>query len=413
MVKRKGRVPVDSLVSLTPFLTVGPSRLPPEDVEALYVHVPFCFHKCHYCDFYSITKQTPERMDHFVDLVLAEADQWTAAWPANTPRPRTIFFGGGTPSLLPPESMRRLLTGLRLRFDLSSVQEWTIEINPATADRGYCQMLRECGVDRLSFGAQSFRPDELATLERHHDPQDVPRSIELARRAGFSRLNLDLIYAVPGQDLESWSSSLEQAIALGTEHLSCYGLTYEPNTPMGVKHRLGTIRAVDESIELKMLHHTRQRLTEAGLPPYEISNYSRPGRECRHNLVYWTGGNYLGLGPSAASHLAGRRWRNRPHLGEWEQAVSSGRLATTDLEQLTPPQRAGELAMLMLRLQRGINFEQFNRRTGHLPAELFSDVLERLEQIGMIRTDADAVRLTDAGLNVADAVAAEFLNSPS
>ena len=406
-------MPVDSVQSLTPFLTLDPSALPAADVEALYVHVPFCFHKCHYCDFYSITRQTPERMDRFVDLILSEAAQWTAVRPPESLRPRTIFFGGGTPSLLPIDSMRRLLIGLRERFDLSRVEEWTIEVNPATADGGYCRMLRELGVDRLSFGAQSFRPEELATLERHHDPQDVPRSIDLARRAGFPRLNLDLIYAVPGQDLESWASSLEQAIALGTEHLSCYGLTYEPNTPMGVKHRLGAIKAVEDSVELQMLHHTRRRLSEAGLPPYEISNYSRPGRECRHNLVYWMGGNYLGLGPSAASHLSGRRWRNRPHLGEWEQAVSSGRLPATDLEQLNPLQRAGELAMLMLRLSHGIDFGQFARRTGFSPAELFSDVLDRLERIGMIRTHADAIRLTEAGLNVADAVSAEFLATPT
>jgi oxygen-independent coproporphyrinogen-3 oxidase len=274
-------------------------------------------------------------------------------------------------------------------------------------------MLREHGVDRLSFGAQSFKPAELAALERHHDPSDVPRSVELARRAGFSRLNVDLIYAVPGQDLASWSYSLEQAIELGTTHLSCYGLTYERNTPMGVKKRLGTIRPVDDEVELEMLHHTRQRLIELGMPPYEISNYSRPGEECRHNVVYWTGGNYLGLGPSAASHLSGWRWRNRPHLGEWEQAIDGGAIPALDVEQLSPLHRAGELAMLMLRLSRGIDFADFFDCTGFSARALFADPINRLAPPGLIRIDSDAIRLTDRGLNVADAVSSEFLDPPS
>lgn len=351
-------------------------------------------------------------MERFVDLVLREAEQWGRARPAESLRPRTVFFGGGTPSLLPVEAMRRLLTGLRDVFDLSGAREWTIEVNPATADESYCRMLRESGVDRLSFGAQSFRPDELKCLERHHDPEDVPRSIDLARRAGFRRLNVDLIYAIPDQDLSSWSASLEQSIGLGTPHLSCYALTYEPNTPMGVKKRLGVIRPVDDDAELAMLHHTRRRLTEAGLAPYEISNYSVPGEECRHNLVYWTGGNYLGLGPSAASHIEGWRWRNRPHLGEWERSVIAGALPAADIEQLSPSRRAGELAMLMLRLSRGLHFGDFAARTGWDANRLFAEEIERLSRLGLLEVDNTAVRLTPSGLNVADAISAEFLDPP-
>src|SRR5688500_13701318 len=190
-----------------------PGALPTGAVEGLYVHVPFCFHKCHYCDFYSITRQTPDRMERFVDRILIEAGQWnTASGPVV--QPRTVFFGGGTPSLLPIEAMRRLIKGLRERFDFSELTEWTIECNPATVDLAYCQTLRESGIDRLSFGAQSFHRPDLVALERHHDPDDVPRSLESARKAGFSRLNLDLIFAIPGQTLDSWSRTLETAIAL-------------------------------------------------------------------------------------------------------------------------------------------------------------------------------------------------------
>jgi oxygen-independent coproporphyrinogen III oxidase len=392
-----------------PVPQIDPAALPAVAIEALYVHVPFCFHKCHYCDFYSITRQTPQRMEHFVELVLAEAEQWVNVRPAELFQPRTIFIGGGTPSLLPIGAMERLLTGLRSRLDFSRVEEWTIEVNPATADEEYCRMLRANGADRLSFGAQSFLPRELATLERHHDPADVPRSIGLARRAGFTRLNLDLIYGIPGQDLASWSHSLEQAIALQTPHLSCYGLTYEPNTPMGVKKRLGSVRAIDEDLELQMLHHTRLRLKELNMPAYEISNYATANEKCRHNLVYWTGGNYVGLGPSAASHLTGHRWRNSPHLGEWEKAIANKTLPACDVEQLSPSRRAGELAMLMLRLTRGINFAEFTVRTGYSAQDLYAEPLGRLSKLQLVHVDSMAIQLTDAGINVADAVAAEFL----
>jgi oxygen-independent coproporphyrinogen-3 oxidase len=389
-------------------LPLVPTELPLQDIEALYVHVPFCFHKCHYCDFYSITGQSSERMDRFVELLLSEAAVWQRR-ASGIFRPRTIFFGGGTPSLLPLAAMRRLLVELRAIFDLSAVEEWTVEVNPATAEGDYCRMLREHGVDRLSFGAQSFHRGELAMLERHHDPDDVPRSLELARSAGFDRLNLDLIYAIPGQDLASWRASLDAALALGIRHISCYGLTYEPNTPMAVKKRQGLFKTVEEETELAMFRYTRSRLAEAGLPAYEISNYAQIGQECRHNLVYWSGGNYLSLGPSAASHVAGTRWRNRPHLAEWERAVEAGDIPAIDVERLTPMQRAGELAWLMLRLERGLNFADFADRTGLDGRTHFSDPLTRFVPAGLLRIDPDAIRLTPRGLELADALASEFL----
>ena len=383
--------------------------MPACDVQGLYVHIPFCFHKCHYCDFYSITRQTPERMSHFVDLILIEADRWRDLTGGPRVRPRTIFMGGGTPSLLPLPLMQRLVEGLRERFDLSGVEEWTVEVNPATAQLEYCQMLREAGVDRLSFGAQSFDREELAMLERHHNPPDVGQSIELARKAGFERLNIDLIYAIPGQSLESWSASLESALTLGLSHLSCYNLTYEPNTPMAVRKRLGQFQALAEETELAMLRHTRRRLRERGLVAYEISNYSAPEQECRHNLGYWMGGNYIGLGPSAASHVAGHRWRNRPHLGLWEQAIDQGAMPATDYEILGPRRRAGELAMLMLRLGDGIQFADFSDRSGFDARELFADPIARFEKPGLLSVSRESIRLTERGVELADALASHFL----
>jgi oxygen-independent coproporphyrinogen-3 oxidase len=398
---------VVSLAQISPSADLP--TLAKRDIHALYVHIPFCFHKCHYCDFYSITRQTPQRMDRFVDLVLAEADMWTAG--GAIVRPATVFFGGGTPTLLPVDQMVRLTAGLRDRFDLSAVNEWTVEANPATVSAEYCHALGQSGVDRLSFGAQSFDKADLSLLERHHQPDDVPRSVELARAAGFQRLNLDLIFAVPGQTSESWTRSLESALAIGTGHVSCYALTYEPNTPITVRKRLGRLTAVEETLELRMLHDTRRHLTTAGLPPYEISNFAVPGSACRHNLNYWTGGNYLGLGPSAASHVDGHRWKNRPHLGDWETAVASGGLPAADVEHLWPESRAGEMAMLMLRLTDGFDLSHCTGVTGVDAPALFGPTILEMSKLGFVTESAGRVRLTDSGIAVADGVAGEFVRA--
>jgi oxygen-independent coproporphyrinogen-3 oxidase len=222
-------------------------------------------------------------------------------------------------------------------------------------------------------------------------------------------VNVDLIFAIPGQDMASWSASLERAITLGTEHISCYSLTYEPNTPMAVKKRLGLVRPVEEATELEMLHYTRRRLAESRYEAYEISNFARPGEACRHNLTYWNGGSYIGLGPSAASHVEGWRWRNRPHLGEWEEALAAGGMPTADVEHLSPRQRAGEMAMLQLRLKDGVVFEDVQRITGVNARREFGEIVERLTKIGMVALSEGGFRLTERGIDVADAVAEEFV----
>jgi oxygen-independent coproporphyrinogen III oxidase len=396
------------LPSLSPYVpALDPRTLPRVDVPGLYVHVPFCFHKCHYCDFYSITRQTPERMSRFVELTLRELDLWCQA-DTQVLRPRTIFFGGGTPSLLPLGEMVRLIEGIRQRVDLSLLDEWTIEVNPATTSLEYLVTLRSLGVDRISMGAQSFVPAELKMLERHHDPADVDRSVALCREAGFTRINLDLIYAIPGQTLETFQYSLDRSLALNLPHYSCYNLTYEPNTPMAVKQRLGRIDTIDESIELQMLRQERRFLADAGRLAYEISNYALPGEACRHNLLYWRGGSYVGIGPSAASHVEGVRFKNRPHLGEWESAVTNGALPAIDVERLSTHQREGEFVMLGLRLADGVDDADFTAQFGRTLSDAFAATIYRLTELKLVTFDR-ALRLTDAGLPVADAIAAEFL----
>ncbi len=392
---------------------LDPASLPACEVEALYVHIPFCFHKCHYCDFYSITRQTPERMHAFVDRLLAEAQLWKTLAPhiASHIAPRTIFFGGGTPSLLPHDAMHRLLTGLRNVFDFSRVHEWTIEVNPATTDLNYLHMLRAHGVDRLSFGAQSFDQRDLMALERHHHPDDVHRSLDLARQASFTRLNIDLIYAIPGQSLESWQASLNHALALNTEHISAYALTYEPNTPLTVLLREGRITPADESTELDMLRTTRATLDRAGMPAYEISNHAKPNAEAQHNLAYWRGLNYLALGPSAASHLAGTRFKNIPHIGEWESAIDDRILPARDVESLTRAEQFHERFIFGLRLAEGIDL---HRTASDYQVRIPDDFHSKISQLLTLKLiehhplHPTSLRLSGRGIEVADSIAAEF-----
>jgi oxygen-independent coproporphyrinogen III oxidase len=347
-------------------------------------------------------------MDEFVTLLLAEARMWTAEAGPKL-HPRTIFFGGGTPTLLPQNAMHRLIIGLKEIIDFSGVTEWTVEANPATVNKSYCSMLRELGVDRLSFGAQSFDRRELAILERHHEPEDVRRSVEIARSVGFQRINVDLIFAIPGQSMKNWLVSLNAALALGTTHLSAYNLTYEPNTALTQKKKLGQIIPMDEATELAMLHETRSRMADAGLPAYEISNFAASGQECQHNLLYWSGDDYIGLGPAGASHVQGHRWKNAPNLGKWEDGIGRSELPVIDLEILTPRQRAGELAMLQLRLARGLSFADFTARTGQDALKIFSDPIARYTQQGLLLFDDTSLRISHSGIAIADAIAAEFL----
>ena len=375
-------------------------------MTGLYVHVPFCFHKCHYCDFYSITRQADGRMAAFVDRLLGEA----AAWRGPT-RFDTVFVGGGTPTLLPVRDLRRLLRGLRETFDLTGVREWTVEVNPATADADYLAVMRESGVDRVSVGAQSFDPAALRLLERHHDPDDVGRTIDAARDVGIGRRSVDLIFAVPGQTAASWEATLDAALTLDVDHMSCYGLTYEPNTPLAVRRRLGRVTAVAEEAEVALYRLTRDRLRAAGFRRYEVSNYARTGAESRHNLAYWDGRNYLGLGPSAASHVGGARWRNAPHLGRWEAAVDAGRSAAVEVERLDADARARELAWLRLRTAAGIDMLDFEHRTGLDPLRRFADAVERTASAGLVEVADGHLRLTGDAWHLADAVAEAFLGS--
>ncbi|MDX2017518.1 MAG: radical SAM family heme chaperone HemW, partial [Planctomycetota bacterium] len=336
---------------------------PASPARSLYIHVPFCFHKCHYCDFYSIV-DTRDRQEAFTDRLIREliAQAPLAHGPHNTPAPlRTIFVGGGTPSLLRPDLWQRILTTLHAHYDLSlmpaSTQgdgEFTVECNPETVTPELLAILRAGGVNRVSIGAQSFNPAHLKTLERWHDPENVPKALELARATGIARQSIDLIYAIPGQTLADLERDLARALTLGTTHLSAYSLTYEPNTAMTARKNRGEFAPIDEDLDADMAELVFTTLRAAGLDRYEISNFARPGDESRHNLAYWRQEFWLACGPSASGHIAGHRWKNVPRLDDYLSMDDAGFTAARDHEPPDPRRALSERLMTGLRLREGL-----------------------------------------------------------
>lgn len=373
--------------------------------RSLYLHVPFCRHLCGYCDFYSQVLD-PGLAPRFVDAALLELAGYTH-WQALFLD--TIYVGGGTPTVLPPGQLGHLLGGLRQLAAQGEDLEFTVEANPATISEVIAEILIAAGVNRVSIGAQSFDASELRTLDRTHQPAEVSQTVETCRRLGIRQINLDLIFGIPGQTLDSWCRSLEAALALGPDHVSCYGLTYEPGTPLWQRLQAGLVTRMDEDLEAEMYETALDTLPEAGLVHYEISNFARPGAGCRHNLRYWRNEPYLGIGPAAAGYLDGVRYKNVADVAGYVQAVEDGRSPRSEQERLPPDRRARETAMLELRLTAGIDREDFRRRFSREPLEMFSDAIERHIAGGLLAVDQASIRLTRAGLLVADTVIADFL----
>jgi oxygen-independent coproporphyrinogen-3 oxidase len=371
----------------------------------LYVHVPFCRTLCGYCDFYSRVLD-PAAVGPFVDAVLRELAAYAARRPLCCD---TIYVGGGTPTVLPAAELAQLLGGLRAVADPARDVEFTVEANPATIDDRIAGVLAAAGVNRVSLGAQSFAPAELRTLERAHGPEQVGETVARCRRAGLRQISLDLIFGTPGQTLGSWLRSLCAALALAPEHLSCYGLTYEPGTPLAERLAAGQVQRLDEDLEADLFEAALDLLPAAGLAHYEISNFARPGAACRHNLHYWHNEPYLGLGPAAAGFIDEVRYRNVPDLGTYVQAVQHGRSPWSEHERLPPERRARETAMLELRLAEGIDRQRFAARFGPDPAVLFAGPIARHVRDGLLRVDARGIRLTRAGFPMADHVSRDFV----
>jgi oxygen-independent coproporphyrinogen III oxidase len=377
----------------------------PSPIRALYVHVPFCRTLCGYCDFYSVVLE-PDRAGPLVDAEIAELASARAVGPIVCD---TIFVGGGTPTVLPPDQLARLLHACAGLAGKDGPIEFTVEANPATLGPEVARLLVTAGVNRVSIGAQSFDPAELRALERTHEPADVIDTVALCRRQGIAQISLDLIFAIPGQTLESWLASLTAAIDLGPDHISCYGLTYEEGTPLHRRLQDGLVERTDPDLEADLYEAAIDTLAAAGYAQYEISNFARPGAECRHNLVYWHNQPYLGIGPAAAGFVDGLRYKNVPDIAQYVHAIQAGQSAHAEEECLPPERRARETAMLALRLAEGLNRRSFADRFGDDPAIFFAAAIEKHARAGLLELTPTAIRLTRPGRPLADTVIADFL----
>lgn len=383
---------------------------PGGSVESLYVHVPFCARKCEYCAFFS--EPALEMADRYASALVRELE---LRWPAGI-SPATLFFGGGTPTLLNLRQWTRILECLHPRLT-GLKPEWTVECNPATLSLDKAKLLRDAGVNRVSMGVQSLDEDLLNRLGRVHTSRQVFRSFDTLRRAGFDNINLDLMFAIPGQTRAMWQNTLREIATLGSEHLSAYEVIYEEDTPLFHQLRAGRID-VDEDLACAMYEELREQAERQGLVHYEIANFARPdparpgrlpARACLHNITYWRGRPFLGLGPSACSFQNNVRLRNWANTRLYCEQLEEARLPIESRDILDPLDRAGEIAAFGLRMIVGWTYEEFLETTGFDLRQHWPDEILSLVQRGWAEADDTGFRLSPTGLRFADAAAELFL----
>ena len=385
----------------------------PQDPLSLYIHIPFCRHRCSYCDFNTYTslgalKQT------YADGVCTEIERVAG----NNKRPfHTIFFGGGTPSLMPPDTIAQILETVERCFEKMGDPEITMEANPGTVDEAYLADVAKAGVNRLSFGVQSAVASELALLERTHDFATVVEAVAMARQVGLSNFNLDLIYGVPGQTLETWQHSLEAVLALEPPHFSLYCLTIEPGTPMQRWLDNGRFQPPDPDLAADQYQLARKMLAQYGYIHYEISNWAKPDKECVHNLTYWRDGEYVGLGAGAHGHADGTRYANvkqpRVYLRRLEMDELQPYPLTTAVAHhhtITRAEAMSDAVMTQLRLlQEGMDLVAFETRFGHSLDEAFEGVMSQLMEWEMLKVENGRLYLTEKAYFLSNQVFYRFI----
>ncbi len=386
---------------------------------SIYVHIPFCEVKCGYCDFYSVPRGWEEfdLQEQYVACLLEEIDRRSVDFAGRIPQ--SIFFGGGTPSLLRPDLIAQILDRLRGHFLFDSTTEVTLETNPKTVDRHKLAEFRAIGINRISLGVQSFQDKFLQLMGRIHSGAEAQKTLADAYAAGFSNVSLDLIHSLPGQTLAEWQADLEMALSLAPQHLSCYNLTIESGTPFEVWHRQGRIKLPVEDEQANQLLWTRERLAMAGYPSYEISNFSRPGFESVHNRNYWRYGEYLGFGAGAASFCRGQTHGSAPTR---TQLFGIRSLNARDLngyiqgsckieeDRINDRMAQGEFVMLGFRTREGINLERFQVLFQSDFEVNFATTLEHLKRDELVfKPTDDQWNLTERGFLLADEVITHFL----
>jgi oxygen-independent coproporphyrinogen-3 oxidase len=371
----------------------------------LYVHVPFCASSCDFCAFYQTTP-TAEGVRRFLAGVAREAELARANRPADT-----VFWGGGTPGLLSPRALAELGDAVRHHHTGGKPREWSVELAPASVTPQRLAVLKELGVTRVSMGVQSFQPALLEALGRHHTRRQALQAHERVRAADFASVNLDLIFAIPGQSLAAWRADLDEAIRLAPDHVSTYCLTFEEDTALFVKLSRGRVR-IDVEKEAAFYTEAWERLEGAGYAQYEISNFARPGHQCRHNLNTWRMEEWIGLGPSAASQFAGWRGSNVADLAQWQADVDAGRRAQSDRVELTPQLLAEDSLVFGLRMNEGVILPELKARFPDAPWGRIDSLARRLAEEGLATLEGGGrLRLTLRGRLVADAVGAQVMEA--
>ena len=377
------------------------------DAASLYIHIPFCVRKCEYCDFYSGVAGE-EEIDQYLDALEVEC-----ALRFRQPfSPRTIFMGGGTPTRLSATQLLRLGDILRKRIDLSQCLEFTSEINPGTLTPEKADALMRMGVDRASFGVQSFQTKFLQGLGRAYEAGTATQAVQMARDAGISRISMDLMFALPNQTIDDLRDDLQRALSHDTEHLSLYALTFEDDTPLTRQLQSGEVQPCDEELEREMFELVGRTCAEAGLQRYEVSNFARPGAECRHNVVYWTGGDWHGIGAGAHAMIDGEISQNGADFKAYTKALlQERRLPTTRQEKLSPQARAESLLLMGLRLTQGVELARFERFAGASFDSICGETAKRLTALGLLELTPTHVRATAEGLLLLDNLIVELADA--
>lgn len=380
-----------------------------EQRAGLYVHVPFCRRKCGYCSFYSFAPQ-PGDLERFTSALRMQLQQVAELPAVRELSFATVFFGGGTPSVLPPLVLAQLLAELHRFFRFSIEEpEITVEINPGTIDGVGLLELRRAGFNRLSIGVQSLDDSELALLGRIHSSEEALAIIGAARRAGFDNLSFDLMYGLPGQTVSSWQATLDRALTLAPVHLSMYELTVEPETPFACQAQAGAWTLPSEEEVMMMMAAIDSAIAGSPLQRYEISNYAVPGRESRHNCNYWDNGTYLGLGPGAVSAMEGKRRSAVTDLAKYCRLVEAGQSVWLDEERLDPESAFRETVVMGLRMIGGVSVNRLRQRFGLDLTAYYGSTLDRLIGQGLLILQGDQLRLSPQGLPLANRVMAELV----
>ncbi|HLF14630.1 MAG TPA: radical SAM family heme chaperone HemW [Bacteroidota bacterium] len=380
-------------------------------MPGLYLHIPYCDHKCLYCDFYSI--ESLGTMDDFLPALRREIGMYGESHGRGSEPPSdqvfdSIFFGGGTPSLLDPGVVGELISALREHFTVTDHAEVTLETNPGTVDRAKLKGMLDAGVNRLSVGIQSFHEDELKFLTRIHDAETARRCVRDAFDAGFTNLNIDLIFALPRQTAEKWEQTLSGALELSPQHISAYCLIYEEGTPLIRLLRSKQVTPLPGEDEAVFYEHTMKRLGEAGYEQYEVSNFALPGFRCRHNLTYWEHREYIGFGPSAHSFRSPRRWWNVANISTYLARLSAGRLPVAGEETLGGRELFEEKVMLGLRTGR-LDLDTIRRDTGNDILATSRRLIAELRARNLADLESGTLRLSRGGIMVCDEVSARII----